>query len=56
MHVDPRDRFLFVSSRTPDHVHTYAVEPVTGAAVEVAGSPRFDVHAGIAGPVATQAR
>lgn len=55
LHVDPSDRFLFASSRDADHVHTYALEPVTGAAVEVPGSPRYNVYIGTAGPVTTLA-
>ncbi|MCO5165663.1 MAG: lactonase family protein [Planctomycetes bacterium] len=50
--ADPTDRFLFVSSRGADQLHTYAVEPVTGAVVEVPGSPRLDTTVGaIVGPL-----
>lgn len=50
--ADATDRFLFVSSRGADLLHTYAIEPVTGAVVEVPGSPRLDATVGaIVGPL-----
>ncbi len=53
LQADASDHLLFASSRGSDWLQTFAIEPVTGALVEVPGSPRYDLTLGaVVGPLA----
>ncbi len=54
LHTDAADRHLFATSRDDDTLRVYAIDPVTKALAEVAGSPRFDYSFGVVvGPLLT---